>query len=31
VDQLLDRLREIRGPFLVDAYLRATPPSAATG
>lgn len=31
VDQLLDRLREIRGPFLVDAYLREAPPSAATG
>ncbi|MDQ0745548.1 hypothetical protein QFZ62_002856 [Clavibacter sp. B3I6] len=31
VDQLLDRLREIRGPFLVDAYLRETPPSAAAG
>ncbi|WP_408912942.1 hypothetical protein [Clavibacter sepedonicus] len=31
VDQLLDRLREIRGPFLVDAYLREVPPSAAAG
>ncbi|MFS4506857.1 zinc-ribbon domain-containing protein [Clavibacter sp. Sh2141] len=31
VDQLLDRLREIRGPFLVDAYLREAPPSAAAG
>ncbi|MDO4082230.1 zinc-ribbon domain-containing protein [Clavibacter michiganensis] len=31
VDQLLDRLREIRGPLFVDAYLRAAPPSAAAG
>ncbi|MFT2708525.1 zinc-ribbon domain-containing protein [Clavibacter zhangzhiyongii] len=31
VDQLLDRLREIRGPLLVDAYLREAPPSAAAG
>jgi hypothetical protein len=31
VDALLDRLREIRGPFLVDAYLREVPPEAATG
>ena len=31
VDLLLDRLREIRGPFLVDAYLREAPPSAAAG
>ncbi|WP_043674649.1 zinc-ribbon domain-containing protein [Clavibacter michiganensis] len=29
VDQLLDRLREIRGPFLVDAYLREEPPASA--
>ncbi|MBF4625358.1 zinc-ribbon domain-containing protein [Clavibacter sp. VKM Ac-2872] len=31
VDQLLDRLREIRGPLFVDAYLREVPPSAAAG
>ncbi|AJW79465.1 zinc-ribbon domain-containing protein [Clavibacter michiganensis] len=31
IDQLLDRLREIRGPLLVDAYLREAPPSAAAG
>jgi hypothetical protein len=29
VDALLDRLREIRGPFLVDAYLREAPPAEA--
>jgi hypothetical protein len=29
VDALLDRLREIRGPFLVDAYLREAPPPDA--
>jgi len=31
VDALLDRLREIRGPLFVDAYLRDAPPSAAAG
>ncbi|RIJ18710.1 hypothetical protein DZF97_01320, partial [Clavibacter nebraskensis] len=31
VDQLLDRLREIRGPLFVDAYLREAPPSVAAG
>ena len=31
VDALLDRLREIRGPLFVDAYLREAPPSAAAG
>ncbi|MBF4622241.1 zinc-ribbon domain-containing protein [Clavibacter sp. VKM Ac-2542] len=31
VDQILERLREIRGPLFVDAYLREAPPSAAAG